>query len=670
MQSKILYYKGNLLNITLICGLAGLILHFERHPFKDFLEYMKTSEKPVSALSKYFAVSYLLLLVNLSVFLKEVSYINFASVIFTAAVYIAYCFMYLLPFFLILNLLTKNLQKISKPAFLKSEWFTGLLAIVSVTFVQLLIYTDSYIFKMFGFHFNSFVLNLIFTKGGIESMGSTSSTVRSFIIVMFSIISVQAAVWIVLIKSSRVKKISERVFTRPRIVFALSVLVTVVLLQGVTYGVSSFYSYRPILTVTKAFPFYTPVTFKRIAKSFGFTPPAEKSFSMKFREINLQYPLKSIVRNNEIKKYNIVFLMAESLGAEMLNPKIMPKSWAFAQKSIRFNHHYSGGNGTRMGVFSAFYGLYGNYWFNFLEECKGPLLMDILIKDNYQINAYSSAKFSYPEFEKTVFSRLASSQLHDSTEIDSGMPGWKLDRVNVERMIDFMRNRDKSLPFMTFMFFESPHAPYYFPPENEIVRPYLEDFDYADIDIKKNIKLIKNRYINSCNHLDSQVAKVFEFLEDNSLLDSTIVILTGDHGEEFMEKGRWGHNSNYSEEQTRVPMVLWVPGQSPRQVSDITSHLDIPATLLTLLGVTNPPNDYSEGIDLLGSVERMFTVVSGWDTIAYIDYEDKAIFPTNVLGDQIVTTKTDKIVANETPFFQTHQLYLIDIMKDMSRFSN
>ncbi|OQA02837.1 MAG: Inner membrane protein YejM [Planctomycetes bacterium ADurb.Bin401] len=631
---------------------------------------MKKSKEPVSILAHYFAISYLLLLINLSVFLKEVSFINFRTWIFTSAVYFAYCFIYLLPFFLALNFLRKALLKFSTPVFFKSCWFTGTLAIFSVTFVQLLIYTDSYIFRMFGFHFNSFVLNLIFTKGGIESMGSTSSTVRSFILVLVSIISVQAAVWILLIKSSRIKKIIERILTRPRLAFAFSVLVILVLLQGLTYGISSFYSYRPILTASRAFPFYTPVTFKRIAKSFGFTPPAEKSFSMKFREINLRYPLKPIVRNNEYKKYNIVFLMAESLRSDMLNPKIMPKTWAFAQKSIRFNHHYSGGNGTRMGVFSAFYGLYGNYWFDFLEECKGPLLVDILIKDNYQISAYSSAKFSYPEFEKTVFSRLSSSQLHDSTEIDSGMLGWKLDRVNAERMIDFMQTRDKSRPFMTFMFFESPHAPYFFPRENEIARPYLEEFDYADVDIKKNIKLIKNRYINSCNHLDSQVAKVFKFLEDSSLLDSTIVILTGDHGEEFMEKGRWGHNSNYSEEQTRVPLVLWVPGKSPRQISDITSHLDIPATLLKLLGVTNPPQDYSEGIDLLGDEERKFTVVSGWDTIAYIDYEDKAIFPINVLGDQIVTTKTDKIVANETPFFQNHQPFLIDIMKDMSRFSN
>ena len=248
--------------------------------------------------------------------------------------------------------------------------------------------------------------------------------------------------------------------------------------------------------------------------------------------------------------------------------------------------------------------------------------------------------------------------------------GWKLDRLNTDKMLDFIDKRDKTRPFMTFMFFESPHALYYFPPENEICVPYLEEFNYATVDLKKDIQLIKNRYINSCNHLDSQYGRILKYLEENSLLDSTIVILTGDHGEEFMEKGRWGHNSTFSEEQTRTPLVIWAPGQKSRQINSITSHLDIPATLMTLLDVTNPPEDYSQGIDLLGSKERLFTVVSGWDTVAYVDDENKAIFPMNVFGDQIVTTKSDIEVTNETPFYQTHQPYLIQIMKDMSRFSN
>ena len=71
-----------------------------------------------------------------------------------------------------------------------------------------------------------------------------------------------------------------------------------------------------------------------------------------------------------------------------------------------------------------------------------------------------------------------------------------------------------------------------------------------------------------------------------------------------MEKGYWGHNSSYVEEQIRSPLVVWVPGQPREKLRAMTSHLDLPATVMTLLGVTNPPQDYSLGFDLLGAQTR------------------------------------------------------------------
>jgi membrane-anchored protein YejM (alkaline phosphatase superfamily) len=137
--------------------------------------------------------------------------------------------------------------------------------------------------------------------------------------------------------------------------------------------------------------------------------------------------------------------------------------------------------------------------------------------------------------------------------------------------------------------------------------------------IEGDIKLIFNRYVNSCNHLDSQIWRIIQYLEQTDLLKSTIVLITGDHGEEFMEKGRWGHNSNPSEEQTRTPLVLWIQGIKPHRVTYMSCHLNIPATLLSLMGVTNPLQDYSFGFDLLGYNYREFTIVSSWDMLAYVD---------------------------------------------------
>ena len=629
---------------------------------------MKKSSNTSSVLSQYFVLSYLLLLINAFVFLRQIHYVNFTTYLFAGAVYLTYCFLYLLPFALILGILRKILANRRMPLFLKSPWFIGSLAVIALTILQFLIYTDSFVFRMFGFHFNSFVWNLISTKGGIESMGSSQSTFHSFIVIAIAFFVSQAAIFLLLTKVSRIKNFCANFLTRRKLTIALITLLAMTGLQSFVYGFSSFYNYSPVLTVSRAFPFYVPVTFRKFAKSLGLKQPREASFDMKSRGINLRYPLNPIIQQADHKNYNIVILMAESLRADMLDPQIMPKTWAFAQKAVNFRQHYSGGNGTRMAMFSAFYGLYGNYWFKFLDEHKGPVLMDLLIKNNYQIDVFTSAKFSYPEFDKTIFAQLPQNQVHDSGELEPAL-GWKLDRQNVGRLIDFIQNRNKSKPFMTFMFFESPHAPYHFPPENEIRTPYLDEFNYATVDLKKDIHLIKNRYLNSCNHLDSQFERVLKYLEENSLLDSTIVILTGDHGEEFMEHGRWGHNSDYSDEQTLVPLVIWAPAVKSHQVDSITSHLDIPVTICHLLGVTNPPQDYSEGIDLLGTEKRQFTVISDWDTIAYVDNEYKAIFPTNTLGMNTVTTKSNVEITDSTAFYKAHQSDMVKVMKDLSRFS-
>jgi len=295
------------------------------------------------------------------------------------------------------------------------------------------------------------------------------------------------------------------------------------------------------------------------------------------------------------------------------------------------------------------------------------LLMDMLIEDNYQFSLHTSAAFTYPEFDKTVFSRIDPCDLHPFAQDQ----GWKSDRKHISEIIDFIDNRDPCRPFMTFMFYESAHARYYFPPENIIRSDYLKDFSYATADMKKDIGLIKNRYINSCNHLDSQLARIINHLKDKNLLDSTIVIITGDHGEEFMEHGRWGHNSNFTEEQTITPMVLWVPGISPRTITSITSHLDVAPTLMKLLGVKNTPEDYCLGYDLLSDNKRSFTVISDWDCLAYVDDQFKAVFPLKMygFGSQNVTTHNDGELLNTGDFYSSHRDELMKILDQSGKFT-
>lgn len=243
-------------------------------------------------------------------------------------------------------------------------------------------------------------------------------------------------------------------------------------------------------------------------------------------------------------------------------------------------------------------------------------------------------------------------------------------------MLDFIDKHDPSKPFFSFIFFESPHARYNFPPESVIRRPYRDDINYATLSkeaLRADIVPIKNRYFNAVHHLDSQFARVFDHLKEKNLLDSTIVILVGDHGEEFMEHGYWGHNSTFIDQQIRTPLVLWMLGQPQAKVVDtMTSHMDIVPTLMPLLGVTNPISDYSIGHNLLKDNSRSCTYVSDWNHITYIDKDIKITQPINIgsYAGKTVTDGNDETLAPEakSALIKTKQPAMLQIMQDLSHF--
>jgi membrane-anchored protein YejM (alkaline phosphatase superfamily) len=304
----------------------------------------------------------------------------------------------------------------------------------------------------------------------------------------------------------------------------------------------------------------------------------------------------------------------------------MPNMTQFSKKAWNFTHHYSGGNGTRQGLFALFYGIPGNYWDMFLRRRQGPVLFDVLNDYNYQYFIYTSAKFTYPEFDKTIFSQIPPENLIENNKEEP----WKRDRTNTTALIDAIENRDHSKPFYGFLFYEATHARYSFP-ENAIIRKdYLQTLDYAGLSRKElapQVKGMKARYDNAAHGIDIQLQRVIDALEKNGDLDNTLIIITGDHGEEFMERGRWGHNSAFTDWQVRTPMIVWMPNSTPKVINQRTSHMDVPITILSHLGVQNPTQDYSLGIDLATPIDNRNVVVASWTDIGLINDYGKLVIP-------------------------------------------
>jgi len=620
-------------------------------------------------LSHFFFLSYLVILLVTAPYLKHTAiFADAPTAIFVSAVYLSYGLIFLLPALLITKcahriLLWRQQNRDLSPA---SAMIVYTIAITLTAGTSIILFVDTRVFEIFGFHINGFVWNLIVTPGGIESMGGDNVAQGAFALAIIGFITIQIVLCRGLYLLSAGKRFAA--IQRPARPYRYLLMIFLLLAVGerVAYGISSIKGHSPLLMSAQAFPGYLPFSFRGIAGKLGIEDNSRNELKIKLSETALNYPRAELQIETPLQPMNIVWLVAESWRWDMLDPEITPAAWEFSRRSHNFLNHYSGGNGTRMGLFSMFYGLYGPYWFDFLNARVSPVLLDILQRQNYQMSMYTSARFSYPEFDKTLFASIPRDSLHDG---NTGS-GWQRDRKNVTDLISFIEKRDEKRPFMTFMFFESPHANYYFPKESLLRRDYLQDFSYATMDLEKDIQLIKNRYINSCHHLDSQFDRIIHFLEREDLLKHTIVVITGDHGEEFMEKGRWGHGSKFVEEQIRTPLILWIPGTGSGSANKLTSHLDLVPTLLPFLGVKNPPEDYSLGYDLLGDKHRPYTVVSDWSRISYVDLQFKMSIPLKAgrSFNNDLTTKNDVPIKNDESFMNSHRQEFVRLMHELSRF--
>lgn len=627
-----------------------------------------TTPQQKRLLAHYFALTYFIVLFIAAgpVNFADARTDGYTSLLFMIAAFLCYGFFYLLPALLITGLVGRIShwrQPAESPARLLPVYAA---AILTTSVTTLFIYANSKIYALYGMFFNGFIINLLVTPGGVESLGGSSASDLGFALIAAGFVLAQALL-LALLHVVYARFQARRVLPRQLYRYGIGAMAVLAIGVHAQYAVDAFTEAR-LGGLAQSVPFFQPVSARHVLAKLGYKSSRAEGINIKGK---LNYPVQALDVSPPAKPYNIVWLTSESWRADMLDQEIMPHTWQFAQMAHRYTRNYSGGNGTRMGVFSMFMGMPGNYWFPFLRERRGAAIIDVLQQQQYQMSLYTSALFSYPEFDKTIFSQVPADQLH---WLKKGL-GWEKDRDNVTNMLSFIDHRDKDRPFFTFMFFESPHARYYFPPESVIRRPYRDDINYATLSktaLADDIVNIKNRYINSVHHLDSQFGRVFDYLQANNLLDSTIVVLVGDHGEEFMEHGFWGHNSTFVDEQIRTPLVLWAPGIQPLVSNQMTSHMDIVPTLMPLLGVNNPASDYSTGYNLLGDKKRDHTYVSDWDKITYIDDQIKITQSVNIksYSGMRMTTGDDKPLSAEQAqrLMQGKQPAMTQLVRDMSKY--
>ncbi|MFH2000857.1 MAG: sulfatase-like hydrolase/transferase, partial [Planctomycetota bacterium] len=110
-------------------------------------------------------------------------------------------------------------------------------------------------------------------------------------------------------------------------------------------------------------------------------------------------------------------------------------------------------------------------------------------------------------------------------------------------------------------------------------RAFVESLDSADL------QYIIDLYDASICWVDCYVSDLLGYLEKRGLLSRTIVVLTSDHGEEFLERSRTGHGYSNFEEQIRVPLLIYHPDVKPGSRATLFRQIDLLPTLAEALGL-------------------------------------------------------------------------------------
>jgi arylsulfatase A-like enzyme len=170
-------------------------------------------------------------------------------------------------------------------------------------------------------------------------------------------------------------------------------------------------------------------------------------------------------------------------------------------------------------------------------------------------------------------------------------------------------------PTLAYFHFFPPHDPYRptkkffqhfrkgWQPEPKPVHP-LARISAGYLVSKGDARFAQNFYDEYLMSWDAEVERIFSFLNESGLLDSSYVIVTADHGE-LHERGVSGHMSALLYDSVmHIPLIISRPGQKERvDIHATTSSVDIVPTLAALSG--NPIPDWAEGVLLpgLGGIE-------------------------------------------------------------------
>ena len=477
------------------------------------------------------------------------------------------------------------------PALLKKKWGKGFIfyGVIIALLLQIVLAVDAHVFSLYRFHVNLAMLDL-FVNGGGQIISFSTATILSIVLEVVVLLFFSAAA--VILAFSFAKK------SRKVIYFAV---IAISLYLGANL-VHAFASAKAVLSITEIanrLPVYKPLTMNSFLIKIGYITEDD----IANRKVHVgqsgffKYPKEKLQYAPVEKKLNVLWLAIDTLRYDAFTKDIMPNTYAFSENGYVFNDHYSSSNSTRGGIFGLFYGLPPSYWQVALSAGIPAAIVQATRDQNYALGVFTSATVFKPEFHNTVF--VGEKNLRPQSD---GNNVFERDADAINDFAEFLGKRKAdNKNFFSFIFLDNVHSTAVPEGFKGPFQPAWTMVNHLALKEDTDPTPYFNLYKNSVYYADLNIKKVLDLLKDNGYDENTVIVITSDHGEEFNDNGDnfWGHNSNFTNAQIKIPLIIKWPGKGRGSVDMTTSAYDLTATILPeVFGVTNPISDFSIGQNL------------------------------------------------------------------------
>lgn len=513
--------------------------------------------------------------------------------------------------------------------------------------LQVALLVDIVVFRLFQRHFDSLVWNVLTTKGFGDSVRVDPASIVTATAIVFMLIAgnLAFALWV-----------APKLIPR-RLRFGLAMILIALLVERTAFVVIDLRDNSTVQAVRDTLPLYQPLTIKHLAKRFGYKRPPGAIRILPDSAKSLHLPQHPLGLQTGAREPNILFIAIEGGRSDALDDKTMPNLNKLAEDSFRLTKNFSTGNETRFGIFGLLYGIPGTYWHGALAQSVGPPWFDLLARHGYEFRIMSCTDLNYPEFRQTCFVKLT----NDITD-QWNAPHLDRDRLMTDKFLNYLTERASrpapAHPFFGFLFYNASHQPYEHPPEDDLYEGSKSgEINYLKLTLSPTgAQALKGSYLNSLHYIDRQIGRIVKTLQARGEYGRTVIVVAGDHGEEFGELGHFGHCTFFNRFQTETFAVLHLPGEAPRVIDHVTSHVDFVPSVLTWMGITNALGDYTTGEPIGGQEIRNWALLTGWQDTALFNEDSVTIFkPARTLYLDLSDHELSKDDSRRTPSSETLQ---------------